>query len=1517
MPVCFFISNAKKDKLTESSSLKANFAMDMQDKTKEELIRELQELKLAHDSLKVSAETDLLGHKLTEAALRASEERFQLLFNRAPLGYQSLDFDGNFIEVNQQWLDTLGYEHEEVTGKWFGHFLTPAYQDGFRKRFPVFKEQGHIHSEFEMVHKNGSVLFIAFDGKIGYDLNGNFKQTHCILQDITNSRQAEKELLKSRELLKSMETAAKIGGWEFDVETMVQTWTDEIFHILEIDTTNGTPDVPEGIGFIAPEYQPLAMRGIQRAVEFGEPYNQEWEVITAKGNKRWINAIATPCRENGKTKSVSGSFQDITDRKLVQEALRKSEENLSITLHSIGDGVISTDKNGLVVQMNPIAEKLCGWPLAEAKGKPLAEVFAIINAETRQTVADPVEEVFEKGEIVGLANHTVLVSRNGNEYQISDSAAPIKNKEGEITGVVLVFSDITETYSAQKQIIESKEKYRLAEIDLMEAQQLANIGSWHWDVKTGLVAWSKELFEINGHNPDIPVPVFADMISYYTPESWEVLNEAVARTFNTGEPYNHDLEMVKPDGTVIFTNTRGCANYDEAGELVSLHGTVQDITERKRLEGVHTFLSTSGYPGSNENFFESLAKYLATILDSEYVCIDKLEGDGLTAQTVAIFNEGKFDPNVSYTLKETPCGDVVGKTICCFPANVCQLFPHDQALQELKAHSYIGTTLWSYIGKPIGLIAIIGQKPLKNAAFAENVLKLVAIRAAGELEREQSVKELKESEERFKNMFERHSSIMLLIDPESGRIIGANEASAGFYGYSKSKLLTMRIDEINMLSPEQVNMEREHVFHEERTYFVFPHRLANGELRTVEVHSSPIVFEDHQILFSIIHDITERKKAEEVSKKEQALSNAIIESIPGTFYMLDETGQYVRWNAYQRDEIVGKPDELVGRTNALDTIHPNDRELIQSKIANVLANGVVEIVESRVLLRGGPASRWLVMTGSRMLIDGHPFLVGIGIDITERKKAEEKLLRSEKELKRAQQITHIGSFHIDLLTNQVTWTEELYKMYGFDPKLPPPLLNESQNLFTPESWHLLSTSIANTSETGTPYQIELKTIRKDGNNGWMWARGDAIINTEGKITEIWGTVQDITERKQIEDELQKAKERAEEADHLKSAFLANMSHEIRTPMNGILGFAEILKEPDLTGAEQQKYIGIIEKSGNRMLNIINDIIDISKIEAGLMKLDIRESNVNEQIEYIYTFFKPEVEAKGMRLSFRNTLPAKEAMIITDREKLYAIFTNLVKNAIKYTPAGSIEFGYNLVETLHATSLLHFYVKDTGIGIPKDRQEAIFERFVQADIEDKKARQGAGLGLAITKSYIVMLGGKIWVESQEGIGSTFYFTLPYNPKPEEKTAVKNVVLAFGADNQVIPEGLRLKILIAEDDESSEMLISLMVKMVGKEIMKVRTGVEAVDACKNNTDIDLVLMDIRMPEMGGYEATKQIRKFNKEVVIIAQTAYGLTGDREKAMEAGCNDYIAKPIVKAELQALIQKYFGELYRERQNPQ
>jgi CheY-like chemotaxis protein len=359
-----------------------------------------------------------------------------------------------------------------------------------------------------------------------------------------------------------------------------------------------------------------------------------------------------------------------------------------------------------------------------------------------------------------------------------------------------------------------------------------------------------------------------------------------------------------------------------------------------------------------------------------------------------------------------------------------------------------------------------------------------------------------------------------------------------------------------------------------------------------------------------------------------------------------------------------------------------------------------------------------------------------------------------------------------------------------------------------------------------------------------------------------------------------------------------MSHEIRTPLNGILGFSDLLMEPDITTEERHKYINFIHKSGNRLLNIINDVVDIAKIEAGQMEIAISRTNVNEKIEYIYNFFKPEADRNGIQISYENGLEAEEAIIRSDADKILAILINLVNNAIKFTHKGFILFGYR-----KTGSFLEFFVKDTGVGIRQEQQEVVFERFRQGDKLITKTYEGTGLGLSISKAYVEMLGGKIWLESEFGKGSTFYFTIPYNDEMDIKPEVPNVSANKGADYKVKD----LKVLIAEDDESSVSFLSLALKMYCREILIADTGVAAVEACRANPDIDLVLMDVRMPNQDGYEATRQIRKFNKEVIIVAQTAYAMTGDREMSINAGCNDYLSKPVNKDKLLALIQKYFN----------
>ena len=508
----------------------------------------------------------------------------------------------------------------------------------------------------------------------------------------------------------------------------------------------------------------------------------------------------------------------------------------------------------------------------------------------------------------------------------------------------------------------------------------------------------------------------------------------------------------------------------------------------------------------------------------------------------------------------------------------------------------------------------------------------------------------------------------------------------------------------------------------------------------------------------------------------------------------------------------------------------------------------------------------------------------------------EKLRISEERYTLAIEGSQDGIWDRDLRTDKVYFSPRWKSMLGYEDHEIENNHKSWENLLHPDDKERTLALLYKHLKKETPfYQAEFRLKCKDGRYKWIFARGKAIFDKNGVPYRIAGSHTDNSARKLMEERLIKAKEKAEESDRLKSAFLANMSHEIRTSMNGILGFASLLNEPNLSGESQKKYIKFIEKSGLRMLEIINNIISISKIEAGIVEVNNTEFNINEQQKNLYNFFKPEVEKKKIDFLFKPSLPLKHSIIKTDKDKFLSILTNLIKNALIFTKKGSIEFGYNLKE-----NFLEFYIKDTGIGIKKNRQEVIFERFIQADIENKMARQGAGLGLSISKAYVELLGGKIWVKSETGKGSVFYFTIPFNNvkvNMEDKT--RDV-----SDSEIENKIKQLNILLVDDDEISGLLINAMFEKTNCNILQAKNGIEAVDLCKKNPDIDLILMDIRMPEMDGYEATRQIRKFNKDVVIISQTAFALSGDKEKSIEAGCNEYITKPLIKDKLFALIKK-------------
>lgn len=433
--------------------------------------------------------------------------------------------------------------------------------------------------------------------------------------------------------------------------------------------------------------------------------------------------------------------------------------------------------------------------------------------------------------------------------------------------------------------------------------------------------------------------------------------------------------------------------------------------------------------------------------------------------------------------------------------------------------------------------------------------------------------------------------------------------------------------------------------------------------------------------------------------------------------------------------------------------------------------------------------------------------------------------------------------------------------------------------------------------------ISYEFLRASESDEEVWLKMHSQVYREKESDEYlfihW--IKDISEQKLQERKLIEQKKKAEDNDRLKSAFLANMSHEIRTPMNTLIGFSKLLTET-MEPSEREQFSEIIQSSGAHLLRLINDIIDISKIEAGFHDIKLLPVNINGVLNELYKFYLHDKRmfAKSLNLEVQAGLPIEEASVLTDETRLRQVISNLIDNAIKFTSTGEIRFGYNLIDETYndGTHKLLFYVKDSGVGIPKNEQKRIFDRFHQVNEENKKI--GTGLGLSIVQTLIKKLGGDIWVESVPGEGSTFFFTIPYLQKKHDED-----LLQEKNTEEAIPDLENKVILIAEDMQSNYQFLEVLLRKTKATLVWAKNGKEAVKEVLSERAIDLVLMDLRMPIMNGYNATRQIKLLKPKLPVIAVTAYAIDGDMEKAFDFGCDDYITKPVLSEELYQKVKMF------------
>lgn len=895
---------------------------------------------------------------------------------------------------------------------------------------------------------------------------------------------------------------------------------------------------------------------------------------------------------------------DITERKHADEALRKSEQRFRTTLYSIGDAVITTDTEGIITHMNPVAETLTGYMECEAQGKALEEVFVIVNEFTGLKAENPVEKVVREGTIIGLANHTVLISKSGSQIPIADSGAPIIDADGKITGVVLVFRDQSAERKWQRELSESEARFR----GLFESSAAG-------------IALHGIVYDADGN-----------------PVDYEILD------------VNHQFEKIL-----------GIPKEKAVGQRATqLYGTSTPPYFEQYLS-----VAMNGNSHSFETYFEPMQKhFFITVYSPE---------------------------------------------------------------REKFATTFIDIT------------------ELKNA-----------------------MQKVEKASRQFSKMFYEHSAVKMILEAETGRILDVNHAAEKFYGWTRDQMRTMKISDVNTLSPEKIQLEMEKVRAGLKNYFEFKHRLADGTIRDVEVYSTAMETDGKEVLYSIIHDVTDKRKAAEMALYEQYLMNALLDTTPDLIYFKDNESRLIR-------------------------------------------------VNKAVLNRFG--------------------------------------FRHESEI--------LGKTDFDLFSQE-------YALQTFQ--------DERKIL-----------------ETGSPLiGLEEKVIWPDGHITWASTSKLPLKDVEGNIIGTFGISRDITDWKKIIEELSKAKEKAEESDRLKTSFLQNMSHEVRTPMNAIMGFSELLRNENLLPEKRREYVNIICQSSTNLLNIIEDVLKISSIETGQEKVNLEECQLSELISVLELQFRKKAEQKN--LDFITDITTDEEInFLTDKTKLTQIIANLLNNALKFTHKGFIRLGCRVENTF-----LHFFVEDSGIGISAEHIDKIFERFYQVESYLSRDFGGTGLGLSICRAYTEMLGGTISVESIPDKGSIFHVLIPYKPretKPNKQNMEKNVT----------PPAGNALVLLVEDDDYNYMLVREMLSRTALTLQRVTLGEEAVEICRKNMNVRLVLMDIKLPGMDGYEATRIIKKIRSDLPVVALTAYAMAEDEEKVRLAGCSDYLSKPLSRDQLFRVLQKYLG----------
>ena len=1457
--------------------------------------------------------------------IKTSQKNFEKLSNLTFEGIL-IHKEGVAIDVNLSFAKMFGYKKEALIGK---NVIDILFDKKLHQKFYNNSKKPHAFPyEMEGVRKDKTTFFVEIESKF-IELKDADKIRVSAFRDISRRKQAEINLNEAQKI-------AKIGTFVLDIATGFWESTPVLDEILGIDKNFIRNS--ENLAFIIhPEDQEVVSIDIKDLVEKRIlSYDKEYRIIRNSDKEiRWVNSLGKlEFDSRGNPIKIIGTVQDITITKNrnreLKTALQKAEEseNSLYEAQKIAElGSYSLDLTNGCWSSSIILNKIFG--IKESYVKDVANWVQIIHPDDRAEMTSYLETNILKNHENFDKQYRIIRNSDKEIRWVHGFGKLSFNEKGNPIQLAGAIQDITSILKIQDALQEAKQVAEESELLFKSLIEHAGDAMYLSDFDGNIIQVNNKAIKNSGYSRK-------ELLSMNTKQLEAEFNELDGKKSvwsQLTKKNNITIETLhkRKDG-LVFPVEINIAVL-KIGVKKLLLGFARDISIRKRRLKEFKLLSMAVSQSANAIIITDLNGNIE-FTNPKFSLLTGYSAQEVKGKSTSILNSGLHQKSFFKNLWNTILKGEDWHGV----------FQNKTKEGALIWDSTTITPVKNDLGEIINFLAI--KEDITEQKKSEINLKAAYAK-------------IEENENYLKRILQTANEGFWIIN-NNAQTTDVNIKMCSILGYNKDefigKFIFDFVDKKNQtIFKNQIKLREQGL----STTYEIELIKKNGEHVICLFNTSPIYDSENNRKgsFALVTDITSLKLASNKLK----IRNTELKKLSKELYdknklLIDSRNRFV--NLFEHSPVSLWEEDFIEvkkyvknkgiKIEDLEEYFNNNKNFLLeciSKINIIKVNkntlnlfGAKDIEELRAHLKKSDTEVSLqklkkeifaVVSGDRNFycetefikidgtiisailkseIDREGKVIVSVLDITDIKNTRNQLKRaklkaeeSDERYKLAVSATGLGIWDWDVNSNKTYYSELYKKQLGYEDSELENVFSTWKDLLHPDDFDAVILKFENYLKNPLgQYLSEFRLKHKNGSYIWILSTAESIKNEKGEVIRMFGSHRDITVRKKAllklekqTAELLKSKEKAEESNRLKTEFLNNMSHEIRTPMNGILGFSQFLSDENLSIAKRNYFIKIIQNSGNQLLRVIDDILEISRLETKQVKVIEKPVCLNDLLMELFSVFDLKAKENQVPLYINTELSDEQSTIYTDKSKLNKIISNLLENSFKYTNKGSINFGYKLIK-----NKLEIFVKDTGIGINIEKQKIIFERFLQENEETSRALGGLGLGLSIAKENTELLGGEITVNSTKWKGSTFIVSIPYKPVNENFEIDK-------LNKNTIETKPEYTILIAEDEEMNYLYLEILISKIFNlncNILHAIDGVEAVELCRKRTDVDLVLMDINMPNMNGFEATKKIREFRPNLPVIAQTAFSSTEDKEKAFSAGCNDFISKPIDKKELKTMV---------------